>query len=266
MKSKYYILFVFLIFGSCFTNKKVTDGKEEVLQIVDLEVDKLGDYYTINNIGSIKKYQDAKLIYTYSNRSLGKLAMIDVSNPHKIILFYREQQVILLLDNSLSEIGRIELDNSSNIVAVGAASDGYLWVFDSFLLRLKKINSAGEYIEESFPSNTIIPEDIIDSKIIDRGNYVVIADKYKGILLYNNLGYYEKTLLIENPIKPSIIEGKLYYFNKKNNSYSNYDFYLKETTEVFNFDSTKYKPQIVIFENEKFYLLNKNKVIKFLIR
>lgn len=255
------VLSVFLIESCAISKKSIEKDGYNVSEIIDLEVDKLGNYYTINSLGEISKYSsENKILSSYGNSNYGVLSTLDVTNPHKILVFYQEQQIILLLDNSLSEIGKIELDNNSEFTAVGYASDGNIWIYDTFLNRLKKINSYGESLEESLPSNTIVPNKIVGAKIIDRGNYVILVDEVEGILLFSNLGYFERTLRIFTPIKPKIINGYLYYFDKKTNTYLKYDIRLNEKAVVYSFDKLSTKPKLVIFENDYFYLLRNDKI------
>ena len=263
MMSKTIIIFhiyFILILAACNPVRDRSIKYHSKSEIVDLEVDKLGDYYTRDSEGVVVKYRDKKKIFTYSNYNLGALATIDVTNPHKILLFYKEQQVIVLLDNTLTEIGEILLDNNSFFSAIGLSNDGNIWVYDSFLSKLKKIGNSGKEIEESFPVSQINPENIVDSKIIDRGNYVIIADENKGVLLFNNMGFFDKLLQIKNITKPTIVKNTLYYFNQKQNCYisNKLDVFSKEEKLCFN----KYKlyPKIIVFENSKFYMLVNNQV------
>ncbi len=253
------VFFLFFAFSSCATVKNKSDLG--IKKIVDIEVDKLGDYYTVDTRGNILKYSNSVKVYSYSNFNAGKLAALDVSNPHKILLFYKEQQIIVLLDNSLSEIGAINLDNKSFFSAAGMANDGNIWLYDSYLYKLKKIDKSGRIIDESFPTGSITPEDIIDAKIIDRDNYVIIADKNKGILLFNNLGYFEKSLNIKDVSKPTIIKDKLYYYNPKENCFVSMQLNLFAEKNKLCFDSFNLKSQLVIYENEKFYLLKDKEVL-----
>ncbi len=256
-----HLIMILVVFGysSCASVKNQSDSNTR--KIIDIEVDKLGDYYTVDARGNILKYSNSVKVYSYSNFNAGNLAALDVSNPHKILLFYKEQQIIVLLDNSLSEIGTINLDNKSFFSAAGIANDGNIWLYDSYLYKLKKIDKSGQIIEESFPVGSINPEDIIDAKIIDRDNYVIIADKNKGILLFNNLGYFEKSLNVKNVSKPTIIKDKLYYYNPKENCFVSMQLNLFSEKNKLCFDSFNIKPQLVVHENERFYLLQDKKVL-----
>ncbi len=254
---------IYSILLSCSVSKKTNLQSVGLNIIVDIEVDKLGDYYTISSNGSVNKYHAEKKLFTYSNSFEGVLAAVDVTNPHKLLLFYPEQQTILLLDNSLSQISKIVLKSTTYYSAVGMANDGNIWVYDSYLAKLKKIDSTGRELDESFPIGQYYPEDIVNSKIIDRGNYVIMADSKEGILLFNNMGYFDKKLLFQNVSKPTILKNTLYFFDIKNNCFISKKLDAFSNSDSLCFDNFNIHPKRVIFENSKFYLLENNKVSVF---
>ena len=260
MKSKLLplLLIIIVISNGCLTSK-VTDTNDKISQIINLEVDKLGNYYTIDVKDNIEKFtSNNTLLFSYSNSNYGSLAMLDVTNPHKLLLFYEEQQIIVILDNTLAEIGLLELKNTSHYTAAGFANDGNIWLYDSFLFKLIKIDNMGIEIDESFPINKISPQHIQGSKILDRGNYVFIIDQKKGVLIYNNMGYYEKLLPIVNILKPTIISNKIYYFNKQENLYQSYDLRFNETAVLYNLKRNQITPTLLIYKNNYFYYLENN--------
>ena len=254
-------MFFFLTISGCgIISKQQPVDKNKDSEIIDFEVDKLGDFYTRDSDGVVVKYHNGTKTSTYSNYNLGELSTIDVTNPHKILLFYKEQQTIVLLDNSLTELGKILFDNKSYFSAIGFANDGNIWLYDSFLSKLKKIDNTGKEIEESFPLSQINPENIIDAKIIDRGNYVIIADKDTGVLLFNNLGFFDKVLPVKYIAKPTIVKNKLYYYNRRENCYISKKIIGFIEEKKLCFDKYKLHPKLVIFENDKFYILENNSI------
>jgi len=260
-KTCYIFMFFFLTISGCgIISKQQPVDKNNDSEIIDFEVDKLGDFYTRDSDGVVVKYHNGTKTSTYSNYNLGELSTIDVTNPHKILLFYKEQQTIVLLDNSLTELGKILFDNKSYFSAIGFANDGNIWLYDSFLSKLKKIDNTGKEIEESFPLSQINPENIIDAKIIDRGNYVIIADKDTGVLLFNNLGFFDKVLPVKDIAKPTIVKNKLYYYNRRENCYISKKIIGFIEEKKLCFDKYKLHPKLVIFENDKFYILENNSI------
>jgi hypothetical protein len=87
-------------------------------------------YYTVGST-FYKKTKDK--VYSYTNTQLGIISSIDIINPLKIVLFYRDFNTIILLDNRLSELSnRIHLSSESfdkNVSFAGISSNNNLWLY-----------------------------------------------------------------------------------------------------------------------------------------
>jgi hypothetical protein len=253
-----FVLIKVLFSGCNTTNHTISESKMNVAAL-DIEVDKLGNYYLIDNENNIVKYnKNRKPVYSYSNNQFGNPAMIDVINPHKILVFYKQQQTLVFLDNTLSEISIISLNPNSFYSSAGMANDGNIWLFDSYYYKLVKIDMNGVLIDESFPVEEIGSAKIHDSKIVERENYVLIVDMDDNVFLYTNLGYFIRKIHLSGIVKPTVLNKKIYYFNRIKNTYSVYDLKYKEEDIIFEFDNIK--PLLVLYENNRFYVLADNKV------
>ena len=73
-----------------------------------LEVDKLGQQYVVSldDALTILNPNQART-FAYQNRQLGSIESIDVTNPQKIMLYYKDYQTIVFLDNVLTETDRV---------------------------------------------------------------------------------------------------------------------------------------------------------------
>src|SRR6267142_1538777 len=79
--------------------------------IVDFNVDNLGNIYVLNKDNRLKKLssQGDSLAVFNDVRRYGQIASIDVSNPLKILVYYREFTTIIELDRFLNIINTIDL-------------------------------------------------------------------------------------------------------------------------------------------------------------
>ena len=71
--------------------------------------------------------------FVFNNYLLGSITSVDIINPLKVLVFYREVNTALFLDNRLNEIERIDfnlLPEFLNVGAAGNAGNNLLWVFD----------------------------------------------------------------------------------------------------------------------------------------
>ncbi|MCX6256821.1 MAG: hypothetical protein NTW49_02820, partial [Bacteroidia bacterium] len=99
-----------------------------------LNTDNLGNIYLINGQQITKLDQAGKEVASYSNAASGAISFADVSDPLKILLFYKAFNKIIFLDKFLAELGSpVNIDDlgitSAGIVCT--SSQNCFWVFDS---------------------------------------------------------------------------------------------------------------------------------------
>lgn len=93
-------------------------------------VDNFGAKYYNQHLELIKK---ADQTYSYSNKSFGTPDFVDLSNPMRILVFYKAVQQAVVLDNKLNPIQIIDFntfDDLGFVSHIGTASGQSLWVFD----------------------------------------------------------------------------------------------------------------------------------------
>lgn len=74
-----------------------------------------------------------RTVSTFSRAGLGQPKLVDALNPHKMLVFYADQNSLLVLDQELSPLGEAIALESAGIwtpVAVCASLSGLCWVID----------------------------------------------------------------------------------------------------------------------------------------
>ena len=102
-----------------------------------LEYDQFGFYYYIKNNVLFKTKE--KESFEYKNISLGKITKIDLLNPLTIVLFYENFNTVILLDNQLNEIQKINFSENQIPIMVGAiglASQNQLWIYNNLTQQI----------------------------------------------------------------------------------------------------------------------------------
>lgn len=94
--------------------------------------DGFGSLFYIKNNVLFKKTEGP--ILQYQNVSLGQLTTVDIINPLKIILFYQQFNSVVVVDNQMNEIQRIDFSNASTPImasAVGMSGQNKIWLYNS---------------------------------------------------------------------------------------------------------------------------------------
>lgn len=97
-------------------------------------------YFSSNNV-FYKKTTDKEFDYTAI--SLGNLTSVDLYNPLQIVLFYKDFNTVVLIDNQLNETHRIDgnkLETPVNFNTVGLASRNQFWFYDFLTQKIGLYN------------------------------------------------------------------------------------------------------------------------------
>ena len=131
------IFFLVLWTGNwlCFSQEITTEFVTKIPLDADtfIGVDDLGNIYYLQNNTLHKK--EVSKVYSYTNTLLGKITSVDIKNPLKILVFYRDFNTILFLDNRLNEltnpINFLEESIAKNMNAISLSSNNNLWMYSS---------------------------------------------------------------------------------------------------------------------------------------
>src|SRR5215213_7377947 len=88
-------------------------------EIADAAIDNLDNVYILTSTDQLKKYNaSGDSLAVYNNvRKYGKVYSIDVANPLKVLLYYKDFSSIVVLDRLLAVRSTIDL-RSKNILQV----------------------------------------------------------------------------------------------------------------------------------------------------
>ena len=132
MKLFYYIIFFCTV--SMFSQENLDVqllDKEPATEQTILNIDNFNTTYSLENNTLIKKTLDHT--YNYSNVQLGSIASINTFNPLKINVFYNDFNTVIILDNRLSEIFKIDFNTNRNyksISHISTGSDSTIWIYN----------------------------------------------------------------------------------------------------------------------------------------
>lgn len=215
MKRIVYCLLVFLSLGS----NAQEDTTFKLLRaitgdIVDFAVDNLDNVYLFNSNNQLKKlnaYGDSVAAYNDVKR-FGRATYIDVSNPLRILLYYKDFSTIVTLDRLLNVRSVIDLrkNNILQVKAIGLAYDNNIWLYDEVNSKLKKIDEFGKTLLETPDFRLLFGDAPSPESIFDRDGYVYIYDFIKGVYVFDYYGALKNKILITG-WKDFRVTGKYIY-------------------------------------------------------
>jgi hypothetical protein len=235
--------------------------------IVDFAVDNLDNIYLLNSKNQLKKLNgngDSVAIYN-DVKHYGKATLIDVSNPLKVLLYYKNFGTVVMLDRFLNFKNAIDL-RSQNILQAKAISQSYdnkIWVYDELENKLKKIDEDGKLLLETSDFRLLFDETVSAQSITDADLNVYLYDSSKAVYVFDYYGALKNKILI-NGWKNFKVSGK-YIFGSVADTLYRYEI------ENHRYDQWKMPVQIknsnaFSFSTSRLYALKKDRLEIFLFR
>lgn len=162
------------------------------------DVDQLGNIYAITRSNQLRKYTgngDSVSVFNDIVR-YGRLTRLDVSNPLRILLFYRDFGTIVLLDRMLKPVDAIDLRRRSMLQVTTAAVsyDNHCWIYDEQEARLRKIDAQGRILLESPDLRMIMDNPPVPSFMFDQNAMVTLYDEQQGFFQFDLYAAYRRMI------------------------------------------------------------------------
>jgi hypothetical protein len=224
-----------------------------------LNVDNLDNIYLITKTNQLKKLNangDSVAVFN-DVKKYGNPDYVDVTNPLKSLLYYKNYSTVVVLDRLLTQRNTINLrkQNIFYVNAVTLSYDNYMWIFDEEDFRLKKIDEEGKVLQASTDWRMLFDTVPAPVKIIDRDNFVYIYDPAKGFYIFDYYGGFKNKLAFLNWTNVEVNGKNMYGFEgSKLYSYQLKSLQLKEykLPKFFgNYVSIKAMNGLVYLLNEK---------------
>lgn len=134
------LLLFLLLPAICFGQLELT-GKTALKADQFIGKDSYGNTYATINNALVKTNQKER--WNFADFTLGSITEVDIVNPLRILVYYSDFNIAVLLDNTLNEIERIsfnEVDDYLNIETVRMANNNSVWVFNKDDQQLELYN------------------------------------------------------------------------------------------------------------------------------
>lgn len=154
--------------------------------------------------------------FRFNDLQLGRITSVDIINPLKVVVFFQDTNTVVLLDNKLNEIERINFNNLPNFINVSTATNGgsnSLWLFNVDTQQLELYNYGSKL-------NTVVSQPFPGKLISQASNFnycFTLTEKklsafniYGSILNETSSEGYEK-IIQQNENLVALKENSLYY-------------------------------------------------------
>jgi len=229
--------------------------------IVSFTIDNLDYIYLLSSTNQVKKLNaNSDSVAVFNDvKKFGQVSLIDVSNPLKVLLYYRDFATIVVLDRLLNVRNTIDLrkQNVLQVRAIGQSYDNKIWLYDEVENKLKKIDEDGELLLETPDFRQLFGEAPTPQKIFDQDQYVYLYDSAQAVFVFDYYGALKNKILISG-WQNFKVAGK-YIFGSKDNKLFRYNI------QTFRVDEWKmpdelYLTQSFNFSSARLYALKKDSI------
>jgi len=241
-QKKCFIFFLFFLMSEItFSQESVFAKKIDNAALLTesfLGFDNQQNQYSIKDNVLFK--QNELINYQYKNVSLGKITRVDFQNPLQIVIFYNDFNTVIMLDNQLNEIKKIDfnlLSEAVNIDAIALSSQNQLWFFDVISSKIGLYNLTND----SFKWISTTLEHSIKHYNSNYTHFYWLNDKnrfhsisiYGTIEVFDRFPEFDTIQLVNNKIALYTKENQLFYYEITNNKSSKIKIAEKFVTNFF---------------------------------
>ncbi len=219
---KYLLIINFLInfdyslISQISLNKKLNFNLAKTFDFV--EIDNQGYLYLVDNDQILKFNKNGEELYSYSNKSLGEIAELDVSNSLRPVIFYKDQGLIVLLDNTLSQqedilnLSSLNLDQANCIA--NSNFDNGIWFYDMSVNEIIKINSNAQVQFKSGNLSAILNNIHLPIISLQEKNGKLYAQTSNEILVFDQYGSLVNDYRISSNSKPIYAKTSILFIDE----------------------------------------------------
>ena len=157
-----------------------------------VNVDMLGNIYVVTETNQLKKLNsNGDSLGSFNDvKKFGTVSSIDVSNPLKVLLFYKNYGNVVFLDRQLvfRNSFNVKQQNLFKVKIIANAYDNNNWIYDEQDFKIKKIKDNGATITETTDLRQVFDAAPIPTKIIDDKSSLYLYDAQKGLFVFDYYG------------------------------------------------------------------------------
>lgn len=189
----------------------------------------MANVYAVNNDELIKFLPSGKYFARYSNLKLGSITTLDATNPLKLILYYRDFQQIVFLDNQLSQtsepVSLEKLGYEQTDLVCASANNGF-WLYNKQNNELIRFNENTKKIASTGNLKQVLQTDLNPDFMLEHNGWLFLNSPATGIYVFDIFGAFSKVISLKNLKNFQVNEDIIYY--KKDSSLCSYNYKLFE--------------------------------------
>lgn len=179
--------------------------------------DNLSNSYLINGEEIIKYNATGKQLLKYSNKRFGNITTIDATNALKVLLYYKDFQQLIFLDNQLSQNGEaIPLENLGyeQTDLVCTSFNNSFWIYNKQTNELVRFNENSQPIAKTGNLKQLLQAELKPDYMIEHNSYLYLNCPDIGIYVFDMYGTFNKIISLKNLPAFQVSENIIYFYKQ----------------------------------------------------
>lgn len=177
--------------------------------------DNLTSTYVVNGEEIIKYNPSGKLLSKFSNKRYGTISSVDANNPLKILLYYKDFQQLVFLDNQLSQNGDAIPLESLGYEQCDLACTSFnnsFWIYNKQNNELIRFNENSKQVAKTGNLKQLLQAELKPNFMIEHNSYLYLNCPAIGIYVFDMYGTFNKIISIKNLKKFQVNNSIIYYY------------------------------------------------------
>lgn len=186
--------------------------------------DNLGNTYFVNGEELIKHNPQGKALQKYSNKRYGKITTIDATNALKVLLYYKDFQQLVFLDNQLSQNGDVislESLGYEQTDLVCSSFNNSFWIYNKQSNELVRFNETSQPIAKTGNLKQLLQAELKPNYMIEHNSYLYLNCPDIGVYVFDMYGTFTKIISLKQLPAFQVSENILYFY--KNHKFCSYN-------------------------------------------
>ncbi len=243
-----YILFLLI---QTFTFEKTIPTKAS-----DFMLDELGNIYFIQNTSLERLNAVGTTTFRTSELNFGNIEHLDVTNPLKPFIYYKDINKLVVLDNTLSQQGEavdMFCSGYEQVEMVAGSRGDAFWLWDSRNSELIRVDQNFKKLTSTGNLSVLLSKEIHPAQLLERGDQLYMRDTLNGVFVFDVYGTYRTTLAIQTQQDIQVLNNTIVYHDTREMHLLSTDWITEETIALPETTSGR-----VFFFNQKLYFQTKS--------
>ena len=180
-----------------------------------VKADELGNTYIINKEEILKYNTAGGFLKRYSNKRLGAISAFDCTNPLKILVYYKDFQQLVFLDDQLtanSEVISLEDLGYEQTDLICTSANNSFWIYSKQNNELVRFNAQLQPIVKTGNLKPVLQVDLTPNMIKESNGYLYMNCPDEGVLVFDIYGTFYKTYPLRQLKEFNIMNETIVFF------------------------------------------------------